>query len=54
MLGEALGGILCVYDLWAHKKKALGGINEEAIDVSMIGGSMYAIMPLNASQYLQN
>ena len=30
--------------------KALGGINEEALDVSMIGGPICAISPSNASK----
>ena len=51
MLGEVLGGISYVYDLWAQLKVSIGR-RREALVVSMVDGPIDVVMPSNASQYL--
>ena len=48
MLGEALGGISCVYDLWAHMTE---GIGRASGGISCVYGQ-WAHKSRNASQYL--
>ena len=53
MTGEALGGISCVYDLWAQMRvdvgrRQRGGVGRR-FNVSMVGGSIRAVTPSNAS-----
>ena len=48
MLGEMLGGISCVYDLWAHMIEGIGRASE---GISCVYGQ-WAHKSRNASQYL--
>ena len=54
MLGEASGGVYCVYDLWVQYegRRSEASIKRcrEALDVSMVGGPLCAVTPLNASK----
>ena len=54
MLGEAFGGISCVYDLWVQYEgrrwEASTRRRREALVVSMVGGPVGAVTPPNTSK----